>query len=258
MSKRDLQEAREVKGVPYVGYEAWWSTPGEGSRGGEESGRAAVESGKDRRWRIRGPGRAREGAAPGRWRRIGGCRLFVEGCIVALLHGCTERSTDGLLDQGGGRRSSGPGWSSSGGGGGPAAGLRQAQALPWPWEMRLAQNGGLRTRVCLRGTRVQARMRRKIQKKKSKKIKRKKEIDAGARFLNGDTEGNSRSCQSSSRGYLIRELASRSHFGVDVPVGPNEHTEVGCLTAGRTAVVDELGVFLYGHVGYDADAVWKE
>lgn len=32
--------------------------------------------------------------------------------------------------------------------------------------------------------------------------------------LNGDTEGSSRSCPSSSRGYLIRELANGSHSGV--------------------------------------------
>ncbi|POS69857.1 hypothetical protein DHEL01_v211749 [Diaporthe helianthi] len=109
-------KAREVKGVLYVGYEAWCSTTGEGSRGEEERGRAAVESSKDRRWQIRGPGQVREWGAPGRWRRIGRSRLFVEGCMAALLHGCTERSADGLLSQGGGRRSSGAGWSSSGGG----------------------------------------------------------------------------------------------------------------------------------------------
>lgn len=34
-------------------------------------------------------------------------------------------------------------------------------------------------------------------------------------------------------------------------------TEVGCLTAGRAAVVDELGVFLHGHVGYQADDALK-
>lgn len=36
--------------------------------------------------------------------------------------------------------------------------------------------------------------------------------------LNGDTEGSSRSCRSSSRGYLIRELANGSGFGVYVLV----------------------------------------
>lgn len=30
------------------------------------------------------------------------------------------------------------------------------------------------------------------------------------------------------------------------------HTEVGCLTAGRAAVDDELGMLLDGHVGNEA------
>lgn len=86
MSKRDLQKAREVKGVSYVDYEAWWSTPGEGSRGEEERGRAVVESSKDRRWRIRGPGRAREGGAPPGGG--GGLEDVVCSSRVALLHCC--------------------------------------------------------------------------------------------------------------------------------------------------------------------------
>lgn len=40
--------------------------------------------------------------------------------------------------------------------------------------------------------------------------------------LNGDTEGSSRSCRSSSRGYLIRVVSKRAVvFGVYVPGGPD-------------------------------------
>jgi hypothetical protein len=37
------------------------------------------------------------------------------------------------------------------------------------------------------------------------------------------------------------------------------HTEVGCLAAGRAAVVDELGMFLDGHFGlYEAGDISTE
>lgn len=39
-------------------------------------------------------------------------------------------------------------------------------------------------------------------------------LDADCIVLNGDTEGSSRSCRSSNRGYLIRVLADGNGFGV--------------------------------------------
>jgi hypothetical protein len=53
----------------------------------------------------------------------------------------------------------------------PAAGLRQAQALPWPWEMRLAQNGGMRTRVCAG---------RECKREEEEEEEEENKIDAGA------------------------------------------------------------------------------
>lgn len=106
--------------------------------------------------------------------------------------------------------------------------------------MRLAQNGGLEDQgdAGRRG-----------------KKQREKKLDADCIVLNGDTEGSSRSCRSSNRGYLNRELADGNEFGVYGLWWTRLHTEVGCLTAGRAAVVDELGMFLDGHVGGDAGCI---
>lgn len=93
----------------------------------------------------------RAGARVGRAREVeedwtkSSVRRGLHGCIVAWLHRAERR----WLAQP--RRRKEIFWGGlvqlrGGGGGGPDAGLRQAQALPWPWEMRLAQNGGLMTR----------------------------------------------------------------------------------------------------------------
>lgn len=71
--------------------------------------------------------------------------------------------------------------------------------------------------------------------------------------LNGDTEGSSRSCLSSSRGSLTWESASGTVWCFPFFFfGRKKHTEVGCLTAGRAAVDDKLGMFLDRHVGCEA------
>lgn len=130
------------------------------------------------------------------------CRVcVVEGCMVAWLH--RAQADVCSLDQVR-RRSSlasqlrGWWW--------PAAGLRQAQALPWPMGDAARperRDGG----PGLRGTRG---------KKQSEK-----KLDADCIVLNGDTEGSSTSCPSSNRGYLIRELASGNGFGVYGLGGPH-------------------------------------
>ena len=160
MSKRDLQKAREVKGVSYVDYEAWWSTTGEGSRGEEERGRAVVESSKDRRWRIRGPGRAREGGRAREveedWRMSSVCR-GLHCCTVAWLHRAQHRwvarpRRRKEIFWGGLVQLRGRWWPScrTKAGAGSALALGDA-ARP---ERRVEDQG-------LRGTRVQARVRRK-------------------------------------------------------------------------------------------------
>lgn len=101
----------------------------------------------------------------------GGLEDVVCSSRVAWLHGCMVAPSADVVDQeaeeifwGGLVQSSGGRWW-------PAAGLRQAQALPWPWEMRLAQNGGMRTRVVgLRGTRGRRGEPRKEANKKTKRM----------------------------------------------------------------------------------------
>lgn len=172
-----------------------------------------------RRWRIRGPGRVREGVRAREVEEDWGMSFVRRG-----LHCCMAAPrADGLLDQGCARRSSGAGWSSSGGGVGLAAGLRQAQALPWPWEMRLAQNGGLRTRVCAG---------REYRRGGGKSKTGEEEKKPGLPKVHDSSMGTPRAIVGAARAVIVG-------------------TEVGCLTTGRAAVVDELGVFLDGHVGYE-------
>lgn len=128
---------------------------------------------------------------------------------VAWLHGCTERSRCCSLE---------PGKAEKiflfGAGGQPAQGVvvascrtKAGAGLPWPMGDAARperRDGG----PGLHGTRGRSREREKF--------------DVGrCMVLNGDTEGSSRSCPSSSRGYLIRESANGSHSGVYGLGGPD-------------------------------------
>lgn len=160
--------------------------------------------------RHQGPRAGERGEGPGGGGLEDGCVwfFFVVSCLCRRgLHGCMVAPSASRcvlsLDQVR-RRSSlasqlrGWWW--------PAAGLRQAQALPWPMGDAARperRDGG----PGLRGTRG---------KKQSEK-----KLDADCIVLNGDTEGSSTSCLSSNRGYLIRELASGNGFGVYGLGGPD-------------------------------------